>query len=98
MSDSLSEVDRLTRVLVKHPREAFVDAGTIAAQWKHLNFAAAPSLPKAIEDAALASGGYGISFLFRVGKSHDDLPIAGPQAANGCFTARPTNGDLGDGW
>ncbi len=50
MSDSLSEVDRLTRVLVKHPREAFVDAGTIAAQWTHLNFAAAPSLPKAIDE------------------------------------------------
>ena len=50
MSDSLSEVDRLTRVLVKHPREAFVDAGTIAAQWTHLNFAAAPSLPNAIDE------------------------------------------------
>jgi N-dimethylarginine dimethylaminohydrolase len=27
-----------------------VDAGTIAAQWKHLNFAAAPSLQKAIDE------------------------------------------------
>jgi len=50
VSDSLSEIDRLTRVLVKHPREAFVDAGTIAAQWTRLNFAAAPSLPKAIDE------------------------------------------------
>ncbi len=35
---------------MKHPREAFVDAGTIAAQWTHLNFAAAPSVPKAIDE------------------------------------------------
>lgn len=50
MSGSLSEVERLARVLVKHPREAFVDAATIAAQWEHLNFAAAPSLSKAIDE------------------------------------------------
>jgi N-dimethylarginine dimethylaminohydrolase len=37
-------------VLVKHPRDAFVDDATIAAQWKPLNFAAAPSLAKAIEE------------------------------------------------
>ncbi len=47
---ALSDVERLTRVLVKHPREAFVSEETIAAQWKELNFAAAPSLPKAIEE------------------------------------------------
>ena len=47
MSVSLSEVDRLTRVLVKHPREAFVDEGTIAAQWKSLRFVAPPSLASA---------------------------------------------------
>ena len=38
------------RVLVKHPREAFVDDATIAEQWAPLNFAAAPSLPAAIAE------------------------------------------------
>ena len=50
MSDSLSEVDRLTRVLVKHPREAFVDEGTIAAQWRSLGFVAPPSLAGAVSE------------------------------------------------
>jgi N-dimethylarginine dimethylaminohydrolase len=46
----LSEVDRLTHVMVKHPRDAFVDAQTIAAQWASLNFTAAPDLPRAIDE------------------------------------------------
>jgi N-dimethylarginine dimethylaminohydrolase len=50
VSGRLSEVGRLTRVLVKHPRDAFVDEATIAAQWKPLNFSAAPSLPAAIAE------------------------------------------------
>ena len=48
--NTLSEVGRLTRVLLKQPREAFASDAAIAAQWKELNFAAAPSLPKAIEE------------------------------------------------
>jgi N-dimethylarginine dimethylaminohydrolase len=48
--DSLSESGRLARVIVKHPREAFVDDATIAAEWQPLNFAAAPSLPAAIAE------------------------------------------------
>ena len=50
MSANLSEVGRLTRVLVKHPRDAFVDDRTITAQWRPLNFEAVPSLPKATEE------------------------------------------------
>jgi N-dimethylarginine dimethylaminohydrolase len=46
----LSEVDRLTHVMVKHPRDAFVDAPTIAAQWTSLNFTAAPDLPRAMDE------------------------------------------------
>jgi N-dimethylarginine dimethylaminohydrolase len=45
-----SEVARLTRILVKHPREAFVDVQTIAAQWKALRFTAPPDLGRAIEE------------------------------------------------
>ena len=37
-------------MLVKHPRDAFVDDATIDEQWKPLNFADAPSLPTAIEE------------------------------------------------
>lgn len=35
---------------MKHPREAFVDQTTITAQWKPLNFAAAPSFSTAIAE------------------------------------------------
>jgi N-dimethylarginine dimethylaminohydrolase len=46
----LSEVGRLVRVVVKHARDAFVDPRTIDAQWKELNFAAAPDLARAIDE------------------------------------------------
>jgi N-dimethylarginine dimethylaminohydrolase len=45
---SLSEVEGLTRVLVKSPEAAFVDAGRVGAQWLSLGFAAPPSLSAAI--------------------------------------------------
>ena len=48
--NTLSEVGRLTRVLVKHPREAFVSDEAIGAQWKPLNFTAAPALTRALEE------------------------------------------------
>ena len=46
----LSEVGRLTRVAVKHPREAFVDEATIAVQWQALNFNAPPDFARAIDE------------------------------------------------
>ncbi len=46
----LSEVGRLTRVVLKHPRDAFVDRQTIAAQWQALNFTAPPDLVRAIDE------------------------------------------------
>ncbi len=54
--NTLAETGRLERVLVKHPREAFLSDDTIAAQWESLNFSAAPRLARAIEeyDAFLA--------------------------------------------
>jgi N-dimethylarginine dimethylaminohydrolase len=48
--NALTEVGRLTRVAVKHPRDAFVSDEAIAAQWKPLNFAAAPVLTRAAEE------------------------------------------------
>lgn len=47
---AFSEVDRLTQVVVKHPRDAFIDARTIAAQWQALNFTAPPDLARAIDE------------------------------------------------
>ncbi|HXD16887.1 MAG TPA: arginine deiminase family protein [Vicinamibacterales bacterium] len=46
-TNTLAETGRLARVLVKHPREAFVSDETCAAQWKPLNFSAAPALARA---------------------------------------------------
>ena len=46
----LSEVDRLTSVLVKHPRDAFISAEAIAAEWRSLAFAAPPALDAAIDE------------------------------------------------
>ena len=43
------EVGRLTRVVVRHARDAFVSQPTIDAQWQALNFTAAPSCSRAIE-------------------------------------------------
>ena len=66
----MNEVGRLTSVVVKHPREAFVDAHTIAVQWQELNFAAAPDLERAIAEydrlvAAIRSVGAEVSCLPR---------------------------------
>ena len=40
---ALSDVDRLTRVLMKHPREAFVDQATIDGQWGGASFPRHPT-------------------------------------------------------
>lgn len=42
-----SEVGRLRTVLLKHPREAFVDRERVAAQWHDLGFVGAPDLERA---------------------------------------------------
>jgi len=42
-----SMIGPLRRVLVKHPRDAFRDAGLIESQWRDLNFTAAPDLARA---------------------------------------------------
>src|SRR4029079_13516328 len=41
------EVGRITRVILKAPREAFESAAAIDAQWRALNFTAAPDLSRA---------------------------------------------------
>jgi N-dimethylarginine dimethylaminohydrolase len=46
----MSEHGRLASVLVKHPREAFINQATIQSQWRRLNFSAPPDLPRAIDE------------------------------------------------
>jgi N-dimethylarginine dimethylaminohydrolase len=50
MSTDLSEVGRLTSVVLKHARDAFVDAGTIEAQWRDLHFNTAPDFGRAVAE------------------------------------------------
>lgn len=66
----LSEVDRLARVAVKHPRDAFVDQATIARQWQELHFTAAPDLDAAMREhdlfvEALSNAGAQVHLLPR---------------------------------
>jgi N-dimethylarginine dimethylaminohydrolase len=70
MPSALSEVDRLTRVAVKHPRDAFIDMQTIARQWQELHFSAPPDLDRASREhdllvAALSASGAQIHLLPR---------------------------------
>jgi N-dimethylarginine dimethylaminohydrolase len=46
---ALNEYGTLVAVVVKHVRDAVVDEQTIAAQWKRLNYIAAPDLARAID-------------------------------------------------
>jgi N-dimethylarginine dimethylaminohydrolase len=67
-ASTLAEFGRLTHVLLKHPREAFRDDEAIAAEWKALNFGAAPSFARALEEydaliEILTSGGAQVSYL-----------------------------------
>ena len=68
----LSEVGRLVRVVVKHPREAFIDAEMIAAQWQALNFSAPPDLGRASEEHDRL-----IEILEAAGATVDRLPRDG---------------------
>jgi N-dimethylarginine dimethylaminohydrolase len=58
----LSETTQLTRVVLKHAREAFVDAHRVAAEWRSLAFTAAPDFDRALaeyekfEEAVTAAG------------------------------------------
>jgi N-dimethylarginine dimethylaminohydrolase len=70
MTAVLSEVDRLTRVAVKHPRDAFIDQQTIGQQWQELRFAAAPDLDRASREhdvfvEALSAAGAHVHLLPR---------------------------------
>jgi len=45
-----SETGAITRLVLKHARDAFGDPATIAAEWKVLNFTAAPDFARAVDE------------------------------------------------
>ena len=46
----MAEHGRLASVLVKHPREAFINEATIQSQWRRLNFSAPPDFRHALNE------------------------------------------------
>ena len=68
---SLAEFAHLTRVLLKHPREAFRSDERIAGEWKPLNFVAPPSFTRAIEEYDAL-----VEILRTAGVQIDCLPVA----------------------
>jgi N-dimethylarginine dimethylaminohydrolase len=46
----LSEVDRLARLVVKHPRDAFGGPAVIDSQWRDLGFTGPPDFARAIDE------------------------------------------------
>lgn len=47
---SQSEFDRIKRLLLKHPRDAFLSQENIQAQWKELNYTSLPDFDRAVEE------------------------------------------------
>jgi N-dimethylarginine dimethylaminohydrolase len=63
-----SEIGAMTRLLLKHPRDAFRDSTLIAQQWRELNFTAPPDLEQAVDEydrflAALMNRQTAVTFL-----------------------------------
>jgi N-dimethylarginine dimethylaminohydrolase len=70
MTPALSEHGRLSTVLVKHVRDAFISQDVVSAQWKSLNFSAPPDFEKAVAEyeafvEILAGAGADIMYLPR---------------------------------
>lgn len=45
-----SEVDQIKSVLLKHPKDAFIDQDNIQSQWRELNYLASPDFDKALKE------------------------------------------------
>jgi N-dimethylarginine dimethylaminohydrolase len=67
--NTLAEVGRLTRVVVKHPREGFVGDAAIAAQWQRLGYTGPPAFTRAVEEFDAF-----VEILRRAGAQVDFLP------------------------
>lgn len=47
---SQSEVRKIQKILIKHPKDAFISQKNIGAQWKELNYSGCPDYGKALEE------------------------------------------------
>jgi N-dimethylarginine dimethylaminohydrolase len=47
---SQSEVGKIQRILIKHPKDAFISQENVDAQWKKLNFSACPDYGNALQE------------------------------------------------
>jgi N-dimethylarginine dimethylaminohydrolase len=70
MNPALNETGRLTAVLLKHARDAFVSQDVIDAQWRGLNFTSPPDFARAVDEydaflEIIRGSGAEISFLPR---------------------------------
>jgi N-dimethylarginine dimethylaminohydrolase len=68
MTTGLAEYRRLTTVLVRHARDAFVSEEKISAQWRSLNYSAPPDFSRALDEydrfmAIIAASGVEIRYL-----------------------------------
>ncbi len=64
----LSEVGRLTHLLLKHARDAFKDQASVTSQWRDLNFTAPPDVAAALDEydrfvSLLTDDGVEVSYL-----------------------------------
>lgn len=50
MTTAQSEVGRVTRLVVKHARDAFIDDRAISSQWRALNFTSPPDRARAVDE------------------------------------------------
>ena len=48
--DSQSEVGKIQKILIKHPRDAFISQENVDAQWRALNYSACPDYSKALDE------------------------------------------------
>ena len=48
--DSQSEVGKIQKILIKHPRDAFISQENVDAQWRALNYSACPDYSNALDE------------------------------------------------
>jgi len=71
-----SEVAPIQRMLLKHARDAWIDQGHVDAQWKRLNYVAAPDFQKALveyDSFVELICGFGIEVGFLPQEAHDEV-------------------------
>jgi N-dimethylarginine dimethylaminohydrolase len=79
--EMMSETARLTRVAVKHARDAFADAAVVAAQWQSLHFTAPPDFARAVDESDAF-----VALLEDAGATVERLPPAAGTTLDSIYT------------